>query len=221
MMSMTPLGWCVNQEERKAAMATTPQITEKLSVTPFLAMQDVTFAKSYSDGVRWSLFGEQARRGLVDDRYIVNSFTRDVVHGWFDGQHEQAVSQSPGFCLGMIHGGMVLPDGRQRPEIATLVRMQNQDFASGYHIGRDWFFNESEPHERMKTDRDFIERLQGFVEDQESLHPRYFHMGETDLIYWYIGCLLGELSGYIFPQQEEEVSYRTIMIVTTSNMIVA
>src|SRR5258708_6934767 len=123
-------------------MATTLQITEKLSVTPFLDMQDVTFAKSYSDGVRWSLFSEKESSDLVDDRYIVNSFTRDVVHGWFDGQHEQAVSQSIGCCLGMIHGGILLPDGRQRPEIATLVRMQNQDFARGYQIGREWFFNE-------------------------------------------------------------------------------
>src|SRR5258708_764694 len=103
-------------------MATILQITEKLSVTPFLDMQDVAFAKSYSDGVRWLLFGEQARRGLVDDRYIVNNFTQDAMRGWFDKQHEQAVSQSLGFCLGMIHGGIVLPDGIQRPEIATLVR---------------------------------------------------------------------------------------------------
>jgi len=200
-------------------MATTLQITEKLSVTPFLDMQDVTFAKNYSYGVRWSLFSEKESSGLVDDSYIINTFAQDVVHGWFDEQHEQSVSQSIGFCLGMIHGGILLPDGIQRPEVTTLVRIQNQDFARSYQIGREWFFNESEPHERMKTDRDFIKRLQGFVEDQESLHPRYFHMGETDLIYWYIGCLLGELSGHIFPQKEVEMSYRTIIVVKAPNIV--
>jgi hypothetical protein len=74
------------------------------------------------------------------------------------------------------------------------------------------------PYEHMKTDRDLIERLRAFVEDQESLHPGYFQTGETDLIFWYIGCLLGELSGYIFPQREEEMSYRTIMMVTAPNV---
>lgn len=221
MMSMIQTYQSVKQKERKAAMATTLQITEKLSVTPFLDMQDVTFAKSYSDGVHCSLFGERENSGLVDDSYLVNTFAQDAMHDWFDGQHEQSVSQSIGFCLGMIHGGIVLPDGTQQPEIATMVRMQNQDFARGYHIGRDWFFNESEPHERMKTDRDFMKRLQGFVEDQESLHPEYFQTGETDLMYWYIGCLLGELSGYVFPQKEVEMSCRTIIVVTVPNTIVA
>lgn len=221
MMSMTPLSWCVNQKEEKKHMAMTLQITQQLSVTPFLDMQDATFAKHYSDGVRCSLFGEQASRGLVDESYLVNSFARDAMHGWFDGQHEQIVSQSIGFCLGMIHGGIVLPDGTQRPEVTTLICMQNQDFARGYQIGRDWFFNESEPHERMETDRDFIKRLQGFVEDQESLHPGYFQMGETDLMYWYIGCLLGELSGYIFPQKEVEISYQTKIVVTAPNRVIA
>jgi len=73
----------------------------------------------------------------------------------------------------------------------------------------------------MKTDRDFVARLHGFVDDEESLHPEYFQTGETDLIFWYIGCLLGELSGYIFPQKEEEMSYRTIIVVTAPNTIVA
>ncbi len=205
----------------KKNMAMTLQITQQLSVTPFLDVQDVTFAKHYSYGVRWSLFGERENSGLLEDSYLVQNFMRYIVAGCFDGQHEQAVFQSIGFCLGMIHGGMLLPDGTQRSEVTALVCIQNQDFAKGYQIGRNWFFNEFEPHERMKTDRDFVQRLQGFVEDQESVHPGYFHTGGTDLIFWYIGCLLGELSGYIFPQREEEASYQTIMIVTTSNTVVA
>lgn len=202
-------------------MATTLQITDKLSVTPFLDIQDVTFAKNYSYSIRWSLFGERESSGLVDDSYLVQNFKQDAMHGWFDGQHEQAVSQSIGFCLGMIHGGMLLPDGRWQPEATALVRIQNRDFARGYQIGREWFFNEAEPHERMKTDRDFIERLQAFVDDQKSMNPEYFQTGETDLVYWYIGCLLGELSGYIFPQKEEEMSHRIIIVVTAPNTVVA
>lgn len=202
-------------------MAMALQITQQLSVTPFLDIQDVTFAKHYSYGVRWSLFGEREGSSLLDDSYLVNNFMQDATYGLFDGQHEQAIFRPIGFCLGMIHGGIVLPDGTQRPEITTVVRIQNQDFARGYQIGRDWFFNEAEPHERMKTDRDLIERLRAFVDGQKSLDPTYFQTGETDLIYWYIGCLLGELSGYIFPQKEEEMSHRTIIVVTAPNIIVA
>lgn len=202
-------------------MAKAVQITEKLSVTPFLDSQDVTFAKYYTYGVRQSLFGEREERGLLEDSYLVQNFMQDAMHDWFNGQHEHAISQSIGICLGMIHGGMLLPDGRQRHDITTLVRIQNQDFARGYQIGREWFFGESEPHERMKTDRDLIERLQAFVDDQKSMCPEYFQTGETDLIFWYIGCLLGELSGYVFPQKEEEMSHRTIIVVTAQNTVVA
>ncbi len=199
-------------------MAKTLQITSQLSVTPFLEVQDAIFAKHYSYGVHWSLFGEREGSGLLDDSYFVNNFMQDVTHGWFDRQHEQAISQSIGFCLGMIHGGMLLPDGTQQSDITALVCIQNQGFARGYQIGRAWFFNEAEPHERIKmTDRDFVARLQRFVDEEESLHPGYFQMGATDLVYWYIGCLLGELSGYIFPQKKEEMSQRTIIVVTTSN----
>lgn len=188
-------------------MAKTLQIALNVSVTPFLYIQDTTFAKHYRLGVRWMLFGERERRGLLDDSYLVQKFKQAAMAGWFDGQHEQAAFQSGGFCLGIIHGGMLLPDGTQRPDITTPVRIQNQEFACGYLIGREWFFNEAESHECMKTNKDFIEQLQVFVADQESICPGYFQTGETDLIFWYIGCLLGELSGYIFPQREEEMSY--------------
>ena len=194
--------------------------TQQLSVTPFLDLQDVTFDTHYRYGVHRSLFGEGEASGLLEDSYLVQTFMRDVEADWFDGQHEEAIAQSIGFCLSMIHGGMLLPDGRQRPEIGTLVRIQHQEFARGYQIGRDWFFNEAEPHERMQTDRDFIERLQAFVDDQKSMYPKYFETGETDLIFWYIGCLLGELSGYIFPQKEEEMSHRAILVVTAPDTIV-
>lgn len=199
-------------------MAKTLQITQLLSVIPLLDIQDITFAKHYAYGVRWSLFGERERSGLVDDSSLVQQFKQVAMAGWFDGQHEQAAFQSGGFCLGMIHGGMMLPNGTQRPDITTLVRIQNQDFAQGYLIGREWFFNEAELHECMRADRDFIARLQGFVEDQESIYPGYFQAGETDLIFWYMGCLLGELSGYIFPQQEEVMSYHAIIVVTAPNV---
>lgn len=121
----------------------------------------------------------------------------------------------------MIHGGILLADGTRQPGIVTVVRIQNQDFAKGYQLGRQWFFNDADPDEKMKTDRDFVARLQGFVDDEESLHPGYFQSEEIDLVYWYIGCLLGELSGYIFPQKDEEMGHRTIIVVTTPNTIVA
>ena len=147
---------------------------------------------------------------------------QDVIHGWFDRQHEQAISQPVEFCLGMIHRGMLLPDGTQQPEIVAMVRIKNEDFARGYQLGREWFFNEAEPNEKMNmTDQAFVTRLQEFVDDEESLHPGYFQTGATDLVYWYIGCLLGELSGHIFPQREEEMSQRTIIVVTTQNTVVA
>lgn len=222
---MTQACQSVKQKEREEKhgddTTMTLQVTQQLSVTPFLDVQDATFAKHYKYGIRWSLFDERESNGLLEESYLVQNFMQDVKAGWFDRQHEQFVFQSIGFCLGMIHGGMVLPDGTQRPDVTTLVSIQNRDFARGYQIGREWFFNEAESHECMKTDRDFVERLQVFVDDEESLHPGYFQTGETDLVYWYIGCLSGEFSGYIFPQKEEEMSHRTIIVVTVPNTIVA
>ena len=74
--------------------------------------------------------GERERSGLVDDGSLVQKFKQAAMAGWFDGQHEQAAFQSGGFCLGIIHGGMVLPDGAQRPAVTTPVRIQDPGFCT-------------------------------------------------------------------------------------------
>ncbi|MBV9689195.1 MAG: hypothetical protein JO202_05720 [Ktedonobacteraceae bacterium] len=167
------------------------------SVSPMLTAQSESFARHYDLGIWWSMNGREGT-GLLEDEYFVVNFKTCLKHGLFDGNHDETLYGSIGFYLGMIHGGLLTPDFTLREDISTLVELQNHEFSVGYQIGRDWAFNEAESEELVKADVDFIRRLKEFVSD--TMHSYVFLEGQDDLLYWYIGCRLGELSTLFFPQ---------------------
>ncbi len=155
------------------------------------------FTHHYDLGVWWSMNGREGV-GIIEDGYFVENFKTCVTHGLFDGQHDDILFGSIGFYLGMIHGGLLNADFNIKDDVITLVSLEHPEFTRGYQIGRDWVLNEAYPEERVVTDADFISRLKEFVAD--TMHSYVFSEGPDDLLYWYIGCKLGELSAYIFPQ---------------------
>ncbi len=171
--------------------------TRTRTVPPMLTALNETFAHHYDIGVWWSMHGRE-RTGLVEDSYFVENFKMCVRHSLFDGQHDDILFGSIGFYLGMIHGGLLTTNFEVREDIKTLVDLQNHDFTVGYEIGRDWAFNEANPEERVNTDADFIRRLKEFVSD--TMHSYVFNEGPDNLLFWYIGCRLGELSTLFFLQ---------------------
>lgn len=168
-------------------------MTTRRQVTPLLTIETEAFAKHYQQGVWWSMYGDEQGRGLVRDSYLVINVQLCIERGYFDGQHAHWFP-SLGFYLGMYHGGVLSPTtGKQRPDVTTLATLSNQNATEGYYIGREWYFTEAQPHERRYTESKFIERLQDLV--LESPHQK-----ETEEVWYYtIGCMLGEISGELFP----------------------
>jgi hypothetical protein len=85
--------------------------------------------------------------------------------------------------------------------VTALARFEHDHARRGYDVGRQWYFIESlleQPDDRTYTDVSLIERLQEL--ERESL---YFHEEESTW-YYALGCILGELSGQLFPTTTEE-----------------
>ena len=77
--------------------------------------------------------------------------------------------------------------------MTTLAHLDHRDAKRGYRAGREFYFVDAEPHERRYTEYSLIERLRESVSEMASWHD-----GEST---WFfaVGCLLGELSGQLFP----------------------
>jgi hypothetical protein len=85
--------------------------------------------------------------------------------------------------------------------VTALACFVNANARRGYDVGRQWYFIDSlleQPEDRTYTDARLIERLQEL--ERESL---YFHE-EEGTWYYALGCILGELSGQLFPATSEE-----------------
>jgi hypothetical protein len=54
----------------------------------------------------------------------------------FDGHPEESLRQDIGFFLGMLHGGVLTPEGTLRPDANTLVILHTRNFREGYARGR-------------------------------------------------------------------------------------
>jgi len=171
--------------------------TQQQIVTPLLTILNQEFSTRYQQGIRWSLHKRESG-GPLPDSCLVDNFKACVQHDLFNEQHTSQLYASFGFFLGMIHGGIITQDGLRRDDVTTLVTIHNQNFARGYEIGREWLFNESEPHERLTSDRDLITRLRVFVEEEQAWEHDLLSEYE-ELVYWYLGCIIGELSGCLFP----------------------
>ncbi len=171
---------------------------QRQAITPLVDIQHADFAHQYELGVWWSHYGDHQGNGPQPDTYLVVNLKTCAVHGYFDGQHEHLLSHI-GFYLGMIHGGVLSPQtGKLRPDVTTLVTLCDTSIARGYRAGREWFFNEAEPHEQRRTDSTFIERL------RESITEMLSFQDSDETWNYSIGCVLGELSGQLFPETPQE-----------------
>ena len=172
--------------------------TEK-QVTSLVDFDTSLFAEHYQQGLRWFLFQQRDHAGPLSDEDIVATFKSLTYAGLFDGEQEQSLRQALGTYLGTIHAGVLSPaTGQLRPGVAALATLCNREAARGYRAGREWFFVDAEPHERRYSESRLIERLRESV-----LEMAHWQDGEPT---WFfaIGCLLGELSGQLFPMNAQK-----------------
>jgi hypothetical protein len=82
--------------------------------------------------------------------------------------------------------------------VTALVAICNRDAARGYRAGREWFFVDAESDECRYTESRLIERLRESVLEMA-------HWQDRDSTWFFpIGCVLGELSGQLFPMNARE-----------------
>lgn len=173
------------------------QVTPRLHVTPLLAFDHHAFERFYLEGLWWSLFNERSTN-LVSDHSLLQSLRATLTDTCTDGQcsHE---FPSIGFSFGRLHGAALSPQtGQFRPGITMLADFQNENAARGYGVGREWYFTEAQPDEQVFTDIKLMERLRELHRESVAFHD------EESTWYYAIGCILGELSGPLFPATSQE-----------------
>lgn len=120
---------------------------------------------------------------------------------YFDKHYEEHILSSVGFALGMIHGAVQLADGTLQKDATTLVRLHDEEIARGYRVGREYFFIEAETDEEWTiTDTYLINQLYLLAEEY-----RLYQNPERTVRY-HLGCLLGRMSGHLFPWTRAEQS---------------
>ena len=183
----------------------TLQISKKLSITPLIEVQSATYAQRYVTGVWWRLFGwrehgEVEAQGPLPESYLIDNLKICAQMNRFDGHHDIQMRKDIGFFLGMLHGGVLTPDGALRPEANTLVILHTQDFREGYERGRRDYFTRYE--EIAHTEDDLLDLLKARAQDN-------LYLGrEQGTLRWAIGCTVGELSGRLFPLTEQQQPYQ-------------
>jgi hypothetical protein len=166
-------------------------------VTPLLDIHHPQFEKLYRDGVRWSLFKERTNNP-VTDCLVLENLRSSLAEAVADGKHGYQL-QLVGFHFGRLHGAILSQQtGALRTDVTALVRFQNEDAVRGYHVGREYYFIDAQPDERTLTDAGLLERLQELQRESVTFHD------EEDTWYYAIGCILGELSGQLFPATSKE-----------------
>ncbi len=179
-------------------MVTILQITSHLQLTPLLDIRHPPFEKLYRDGVYWSLFKDRCSSPL-SDRYMLENVRASLRETDVDGQHACWLP-TIGFHFGRLHGVILSPQtGKPRPDVTALACFVTA--RRGYDVGRQWYFIDSlleSPDDRRYTDARLIERLQEL--ERESLH----FQEEIGMWYYALSCILGELSGQLFPTTSEE-----------------
>ena len=83
----------------------------------------------------------------------------------------------------------------------VLARFENDHARRGYGVEREWYFVESlieQPDERTYIDSSLLERLHEIESESIEFHDK------EDTWYYALDCILGELSGQLFPATAEE-----------------
>jgi hypothetical protein len=178
--------------------------TRQEAITPLIIIDNIDYVKQYERGLSWRMngwrfHGEVEAQGPLRDSYLFDNLKTLAARNMCNGQNEDFLYQSVCFFIGMIHGGIISPDTNQlRPDITTLVLLTHKDATRGYRVGRDYFFNEAEPHERQPSVSNLVARFRELAKESA-----YFY--DTDETWYYtIGCILGEISGTLFPYSHRE-----------------
>ncbi len=176
----------------------TIQITKKLRITPLIDIQSTAFAEQYEHGVWWSMHGDEQGKGPMPASYLVTNLRQYEEHNTFHTSDPYYLHHI-GFFIGMYHGGILSPQtGQLRPNVTALALLDHKDAIRGYRIGREACFHEPGPVYRY-TEYGLIERLQDLVRDN-----LYNERDNATTWYYGIGCLLGGLSGQVFPETRQE-----------------
>jgi hypothetical protein len=179
----------------------TLQITKQLHITPLIDIRSTTFAERYVSGVCWRLFGwrshgEIAVQGPLPEHYLIDNLKLCAKLNRFDGGQDEPLRADSGFFLGMLHGGVLTPDGTLRPDANTLVIILTHDFRESYACGRRTYFTQGEGI--VHTEDELLDLLKAHAQDN-------LYLGrEQSTLHWAIGCTVGELSGRLFPLTEHE-----------------
>lgn len=167
-------------------------------IFPLFDIQNVQFADQYQLGAWWARYGEEQGTGPQSDTYFILNVTDLIEIGGFTNPPCRR-SFHLGFFLGMVHGRILDPQtNRQWPFATTLVTLSDPPFTRGYRAGRVWFFYEADEDERRLTESYVMQRL------SELASERHEYNDEQSTIRSALGCLLGELSGQVFPLTLEE-----------------
>jgi hypothetical protein len=181
-------------------MPTSLRITSRLQITPLLDIHHPPFEKLYRDGVYWSLFKDRCTKPL-SDRYMLENIRTTLNETDVDGQHAYWLP-TIGFHFGRLHGAVLSAQtGQPRPDVTALACFVNKNAAHGYAIGRRWYFVDAMPdEERTYSDAQLLARLQEL--ERESVE-----FSDTEGTYYYtLGCILGELSGQVFPMTDRDTA---------------
>lgn len=172
--------------------------TKQQSLTPLIDIQSAAFAEEYERGVWWSLSGEPQGKELVRASFLVITLQEYAERDYFnidDPFHRHYL----GFVLGRYHGGILSPHTSQRrPDVTTLSHLDHPDAQHGYHAGREFYFVDALPHEQRMSEQFLLERL------RESVNEMFTYHDEENTWFFFVGCLLGELSGQLFPMTPTE-----------------
>jgi hypothetical protein len=185
-------------ESEHTAMPTTTtlRITATLQITPLIDIQHEDVAQSYREGVSKSIryYDEP-----VPTSYLLTCLQRAIALRVFDGRDQEAARDFVGFHLGNLHGGVLTAHGILRPNVTTLATLDSKNAQRGYHAGRHWFFEEIEPYERRWTDDLIVERFAELAREAPA-----WNRDPEGVWQFALGCLIGELSGYLFPVTSKE-----------------
>ncbi len=180
----------------------TPRLeaVHRLHIFPLLTIHREVFREQYDYGLARSLYETREHRLHLNDLYLVDAFMRmqDTLHS-FDGLNQKHLYAHLGLTLGEIHGGVLSSCGTIRPDISTLVTLRDEEVKRGYRAGREFYFTEADTEQEWQWTED---RLLEWFRELAQEYDTYQDAERT--VRFCIGCILGELSGRLFPWTAQE-----------------
>lgn len=165
-------------------------------ITSLFDMQHKETLHSYRKGIRSQINSEQGLR-LIQDLVLFLQYASRT--NLFERREPADLYRLVGYQFGFIHGSILTPQRALRSDVTTLVAFEdNQDAMRGYKAGRHFFFYEATPDERTINDDQLVERFRELTKEAPAWH-------DPERVWFFtVGCLLGELSGHLFPQTGRE-----------------